>query len=257
MKRYVGVILVIILFLYVGKLFQVEMGDEISLFQRQQMASIGRNLNAISNPSLLKVMVLFFTYGAVHSLQPGHGKSMVSGALLYQNKKMSKIVFYSFIIAFFQTLSALIVVKTFIILGSQLLPRDALKGERSLQILSAGLILIIGLYVLLKAIVEKKHTPSSKATLISILILSVVPCFGTINLLLFLEALKLSKYLIVGALSISLGMFITIAIVSSMGASIKFLNGKNKNLEFLKFLEVLGPLIMISYSVNLLFYNLL
>lgn len=257
MKKLISLLCFILLLvgLIIGQNYYNKNLGQISKIQRQQISSISREFRKDDQMNKTKVIFIFLLYGIVHSIGPGHGKSIVSGILLSEDKKGAQIALFSGIISYSQGLTAFLMIKAFTLLGKNLLPQNAFKTEEGLRLISAGMILIIGVYILYKKLFSKHaHHKNSKSSLTTAVLLGLTPCFGTVNMLLFLGAMGLSHLQFIGALAISTGMFMTVASIGLFTTSFKSIGG-NLGKHSIKILELLGPLIMIIYSFSIIKSN--
>lgn len=254
MKKSIAIFCFVLLLiaLIIGKNNYSKNLTKITSLQRQQITSISRELRKDDNMNKSKVIFIFLLYGIIHSIGPGHGKSIVSGIFLSEDKKFSQVAVFSGIISYSQGLMAFLMVKAFTLIGRNLLPQNAFKTEEGLRLISAGMILIIGVYILYKKIFSTHtHSNNSRSTLTTAILLGLTPCFGTVNMLLFLGAMGLYQLQFIGAIAISSGMFITVASIGLITTSFKSLGG-NLGTHSIKVLEIIGPLIMIIYSFSVI-----
>ena len=249
--------LVLLLSLVLGRHYYSNNISKITLLQRTQISAISREARKDNSISRGKIIFIFLLYGLVHSLGPGHGKSIVSGIFLSNKSKFTKVAIFSGIICYSQGFMAFLMVKAFTLLGKSLLPMEAFKTEETLRFISAFFILIIGSFMLYKYFFKPcDHSEDANKSSIGIVILlGLTPCFGTVNLLLFLGALGLSSFQLIGTLSISTGMFISVTLVGILTTTFKDV-GKFLGVTFIRGLELVGPLIMIVYSFSILKNNL-
>ena len=245
----------LLLSLIIGKNYYNKNLGKISKIQRQQISSISREFRKSDQMNKTKVIFIFLLYGIVHSIGPGHGKSIVSGILLSEDKKVAQIGIFSGIISYSQGLTAFLMVKAFTLLGKNLLPQNAFKTEEGLRLISAGMILIIGIYILYKKLFSTHtHHNNSKSSITTAILLGLTPCFGTVNMLLFLGAMGLSHLQFIGTLAISTGMFMTVSSIGIFTTSFKSIGG-NLGRSFIKIIEVIGPVIIIIYSFTVIKSN--
>lgn len=257
MKKLLSIFCFVLLLmvLITGKNYYTKNLGQISKIQRQQISSISREFRKDDQMNKTKVIFIFLLYGIIHSIGPGHGKSIVSGILLSEDKKIAHIGIFSGIISYSQGLTAFLMVKAFTLLGKNLLPQNAFKTEEGLRLISAGMILVIGVYILYKKLFAKHtHCGNSKSGLTTAILLGLTPCFGTVNMLLFLGAMGLYHLQFIGAIAISTGMFMTLVSIGLLTRSFKSLGG-NLGARPIKVLEIIGPLIMIMYSFSIIKSN--
>lgn len=257
MKRFllaVWVVVFIVLF-YLGMTYYRDNLGKIALIQRQQIAAIGREIRQGAQSNQLRVIMLFLAYGALHSLGPGHGKSIISGIFLTEKKSLSRLLLFSATISYLQGLMAFVMVRIFSLIGRNLLPQEAFKTEEGLRLISAAFILILGAFMLYRSLrVGHSHSRcgTSKTSYGAVVLLGLTPCFGTVNLLLFLGALGLGSFQFIGALAVATGMFITVVVFGGLTVSLKSAGSTVGGGLVIRIIEVAGPVIMMAYSFNIL-----
>ncbi len=251
---FIGALILLAVCLYMGMNYYTDNLAKIVLIQRQQIAAIGRELRSEASSNQMRVLMLFFAYGALHSLGPGHGKSIISGIFLSERRSLPRVLLFSGIISYLQGFTAFLLVTLFSTFGRNLLPQDAFKAEEGLRFISAFFILIIGAFILYRNLAGRHShgENSSKTSIGAVVLLGLTPCFGTVNLLLFLGALGLSAFQLAGAFAVSTGMFVTITIFGCFTISVKSAGDSTGGGLAVRMLETAGPLIMIGYSLNIL-----
>jgi nickel/cobalt transporter (NicO) family protein len=110
-------------------------------------------LRALDNdPSALwQVLVLAFVYGVLHAAGPGHGKAVIASYLLAERAKIGRGVILSFVSALMQAFVAIALISfMYFVIGAS--AAQTTQAAYVLEIISAFLILMLGLYLVLRAI---------------------------------------------------------------------------------------------------------
>ncbi len=256
MKRINTVIFIVITLagLWFGRAYYKTNMRKIIGVQRSQVANISRNLREGEKGSERKALVLLLVYGAIHSLGPGHGKSIISSVFLAGGGGVKKVVVLGGIISYLQGFTAYLTVKVFNLLGRSLLPVTAQQTEDGARYITAFFILGIGSYLLYEKVRRRECQCSRKEERSSFwmaFLLGITPCYGTINVLLFLGLAGMEEYQLMGTLAISTGMFLTVGTTGMMAKTFK---GGSKVIGSgcHQILEYAGPIVMILYSLNFL-----
>lgn len=239
--------------LWFGRTYYKKNMRKIIRVQRTQVANISKNLRRNEDEAHKKAMVLLLIYGAIHSLGPGHGKSIISSVFLAKEGGLKKVVSLGGIICYLQGFTAYFTVKTFNFIGKTLLPVTAQQTEESARYISAVFIMGIGSYLLYKKIRkgECRCNRDEKSSFLMAFLLGITPCYGTINVLLFLGLAGMEEYQLIGTLAISTGMLITVGGIGALAKTFKS-GSKKIGSGCYQILEYAGPVVMILYSLNFL-----
>jgi nickel/cobalt transporter (NicO) family protein len=139
----------------------------------EQQARANRELAAAvrsfktSDPfsAALLLAAISFVYGVLHAAGPGHGKAVISSYVVADGQTVRRGILLSFMAAFIQALSALVLVGVLIlVLRSTGLQIRAM--EAWLETLSWGLVALVGLWLLyyqLRALLAPAHAHSAHA----------------------------------------------------------------------------------------------
>lgn len=255
MKRINAIIFIVLTLagLWFGRTYYKKNMRRIIGVQRSQVADISRNLRTGERGAERKALVLLLIYGAIHSLGPGHGKSIISSVFLAGEGGVKKIALLGGIISYFQGFTAYLTVKIFNLLGRSLLPVTAQQTEEGARYITAFFILGIGIYLLYEKVRKRecRCSKEEKSSFWMALLLGITPCYGTINVLLFLGLTGMEEYQLMGTLAISTGMFLTVGCTGMMAKTFK---GGSKVIGSgcYQILEYAGPVVMILYSLNFL-----
>ena len=111
----------------------------------------------------LLLAFLSFTYGVLHAAGPGHGKAVISSYVLANEKTVKRGIMLSFLSAFFQALSAIVIVGVLAIaLNATSLKISA--TERWIETISWGFVALIGIWLLygqLGALIRRRAEPTA------------------------------------------------------------------------------------------------
>src|SRR5262245_25377526 len=115
-------------------------------FNRELAAAVRGLKSASPLSAALLLMAISFAYGVLHAAGPGHGKAVISSYVLADGQTMRRGILLSFMAAFIQALSALVVVGVLIVVlrstGLQIRLMEAW-----LETLSCGLVALIGAWL--------------------------------------------------------------------------------------------------------------
>jgi len=210
---------------------------------KQKMSELIREVRTTGNiKPLMFLMMLSFTYGAIHAAGPGHGKFVAMSYFLSRKASIIGGLLFGTFIAFFHGLSGAVGV-----LGLRYIIQKSVSETLGTvttvtQIVSFGLITLLGLSILLKngytLCFKRTSNPdtknlkeSTKRFLPWAVAVGLVPCPAVVMVMLFclsMDALTLGLLL---AAFISLGMaatisFVVIAVVMGRGFSLRAFSKK-------------------------------
>ena len=199
-------------------LWQMEMKQKISVYVRnfKKDGKIG---------PLLPIFLLAFLYGIIHSAGPGHGKGIAMAYTLSQGKHYLSGLLLGSLIAVFHAGSATALVLLLKLILEKSISSNLDTIARITQIISYGLITLLGLYIIGASLREFRKAPSPDASAgnglpgkfgqgpIGIaLAIGIVPCPGVIMILLFCLSLDQLVLGILLAAAVSCGMAVTITL---------------------------------------------
>jgi nickel/cobalt exporter len=129
----------------------------VNVAQRQLNQALSRELRRLRQGEVasaaLGVAWIAFLYGVLHAVGPGHGKLVVSSLFLARDARLGTAIAVSGAVSLLQTLTAIALVSVV----ASLLGRggfDVLRDSRRVELISYGLIAVIGLGMLAGAIRE-------------------------------------------------------------------------------------------------------
>ena len=177
---------------------------------------------------LIIIITASFLYGILHAAGPGHGKSLASAYFLSQKEKIIKAIYLGGLIALFHTASSasvFLVLKTILQIYSEGAFNDVSKYS---QIVSFSLVIAIGLFVLIMAVLEiikKNHEEEKKPKRLGfwgvVLAVGMVPCHGSMLILIFTNSLGIIGTGFIMILAMSLGMAVTISAAALIAVFIR------------------------------------
>lgn len=158
-----------------------------------------------------------FVYGALHALGPGHGKAVVVAHFLDGRRPRAWLegLLVALWIAFVHVWAAVVlasVLKTAAITGLL----GALRQARHLDIVSYGLILLIGFWQLWAGLTGRPHDHPARGTATSWLLLTaagIAPCGGALIVIMLSVTLGVLWAGVVGVAAIAAGMALTLALL--------------------------------------------
>lgn len=205
---------------FLGKL--IRKNAELQNNIRNRFAELAEDYS--SSESLKVILMLFFLafiYGIFHSLGPGHGKIFIFSYILTEKPNVLRAISISYMIATIHAVSGLVVALGIIFILKEY-TSFSFTSSNSYDIISRisfGIMIIIGLYMIFKAVLKKGHnhehkSETDKKQLIPfVLSAGLVPCPGTIIIVTFLASMNLMYIGILSVIFIILGMGITISAI--------------------------------------------
>jgi ABC-type nickel/cobalt efflux system permease component RcnA len=214
---------------------------QVTQWQKQLHEMITDNVTALKESNSMKALWLLlaigFLYGVFHVLLPGHGKVVVASYFLGYHARWQEGIWAGLIMAIGHTITAIGIV-VLLNIGLGLGKLDTLAKARYAELIGYGLIALIGIVLVVLALRNKEavcascghdhgdgghHDHAHQSADIKGVSLfasaSLVPCAGSMILLLFTMANDVLWAGVLAVISIALGMWITISAVGliSMG----------------------------------------
>jgi ABC-type nickel/cobalt efflux system permease component RcnA len=222
--------------------------------------------------TFLLIIFISFVFGVVHGMGPGHGKTITFSYFLSNKKANIKTgILMGSLIAFMHACSALIIVLTLYAIIKKSFLSSFENLSSIIRLISYGLITIIGLFLLLKSVInpgKKKNFQTSKNYILDkgmlpiIFAIGIIPCPGAVIILLFSISMEILKVGIISTFFMATGMAFTISsvgiltIITKKGI-LKLASDKNRLITiFQKALELIGASLILLFGLFLFLYNI-
>ncbi|SDZ77979.1 ABC-type nickel/cobalt efflux system, permease component RcnA [Desulfuromusa kysingii] len=201
---------------------------QIAQLQKQlksKMTDLSRTLRQGDKSVISWLLGLAFLYGVIHAIGPGHGKAVIASYLLAHGGSPWRGVVIGAIGAMLHGFSAIVVVMLIYFLSLGRLTTTFSAWSHNLQIVAYLLISVIGLFMLiaeLSSLRQKKEKSSTavrgnmQRPLWLFISLGLIPCPGTMIVLLFFLSLKMLGFGLLMAVTMALGMAFTLSVIGLM-----------------------------------------
>lgn len=216
-----------------------------------------------SSKVLFLALGIAFLYGIIHSLGPGHGKVFLVSQVIGSKVKYANIVASSFLFAFLHSLSGLTLVAILKLLSMSLF-RDSTRFSIIAQNISFGIIILLGIYILIKAILNKSsrvHSHEGKNLFLTAIMIGFVPCPGSIIIAVY--AMKMGVYStgVLMVIAMALGMAFTLIVLNSLTLFIKSLASLSLKKQasiakISRIMSFIGAILLIFLGSVFLYMNL-
>lgn len=242
-----------------------------------KIKSLFTSIKDEKNP-LTYIALLFFayTYGLIHALGPGHGKTIVASYFLSNDKSYSKALFISLAIGVVHTFSAFLLTLFIYFIVDTFLAQFMDNAVFYTTKISALIIIAIALYLISKKFQAYKQSkkvsaykfsstphvqtcvcPSCKVdknTTDMALIISagIIPCPGTVTIFIFSLSLGLYYAGFLSALVMSLGMSTIIFFSALLSVAIRRKTAQSST-RLKKYLEYASLTLILLLGILLLF----
>ena len=235
---------------------------QITQYQFEINSYISSTIRSINDENTLSgsllVLGIAFLYGLIHAAGPGHGKALVAFYFSTSKNAYSQAFSLGYLISIIHAISALVLTfGIYFILESMFRQNFNYYSKITMQI-SAGLIILVGLYIITSSYLSRKHKEQklekNKSKYALAFSAGVVPCPGVMTIVLFCIILKQYLLGVLAAISMSIGMGFTISLVGILSISLnKKTNNFLENKSFI--LEILGGILILLLGVLLLYIN--
>ncbi|UTJ07036.1 nickel/cobalt transporter [Arcobacter roscoffensis] len=211
-----------------------------------------------SGESMVFFSILFvsFIYGLVHALGPGHGKMVIASYFLAKEAKIKEAFKAGFLTSIIHTISALLITGVLYLFFQRAVTKHFQDINANMYKISAVFIILIALYLLYEVIKdrneeEKVQRLKSKNLLAVSLSIGIVPCPGVMTIVLFSMILGYINLGILSAITMSIGMGLTISLAAILATQVK--NKRfSKYKYFMNILTYGAIVLLISLGVFLL-----
>jgi len=236
--------------------------SEVNRAQRQLNQALSRELRRLREGDVGRAAALVawiaFLYGVLHAVGPGHGKLVVSSLFLARDVRLRTAIGISGLVSLLQTTSAIAIVSIMaLVLGRG--GFDVLRDSRRIELISYGMIVVIGLVMLGGALHElwahrrrglsAEHgaepwaagSGSVQASLV--LATGLTPCASAVIILLFALGQGVFLVGVAASLVMAIGMGLTVSLVGILAlaarrGTVRILGGASEGGGLVK--DILG-----------------
>lgn len=181
-----------------------------------------------SGESMIFFSILFvsFLYGLVHALGPGHGKMVIASYFLAKEAKIKEAFKAGFLTSIIHTVSALLITGVLYLFFQRSVTKHFQEINTNMYKVSAVFIILIALYLLYEVIKdrneeEKTQKLKNKNLFAVSLSIGIVPCPGVMTIVLFSMILGYINLGILSAITMSIGMGLTISLAAILATQVK------------------------------------
>jgi len=132
-------------------------------YQRQLVSAVRQMKTANPVGAALTLAFISFAYGVLHAAGPGHGKAIISSYVLANRQTLRRGIFLSFLSAFFQACSAivLVVVLAIALKATSLTMKSA---ETWVEIVSWAAVALVGIWLLYRQVKPMLDSTATRAS---------------------------------------------------------------------------------------------
>lgn len=191
-------------------------------------------LESGDNSMFMYILAVSFIYGLIHALGPGHGKMVIASYFLVKGAKMKEAFKAGFLTSIIHTISALAITFVLYLFFESAITKYFSDINTNMYKISAIFIIAIALFLLYETYKdrnekEKFQRVGNKSLLAVTMSIGIVPCPGVMSIVLFSIILGYINLGILSAITMSIGMGITISLAAILSTQIK--KSKSKNLS--------------------------
>lgn len=236
--------------------FTPDLYQKILHLQKNLIREMKQQIRSQREGILWILLAITFAYGFIHSIGPGHGKSFLSSYILKTKIPIWKLIGMTAMIAYLQAFLAYIFVIFFIDLASQSSMLTLYTFDQKTRMVSAAMIIVIGVFNLVVFRHKKTHTgeKSSQDCWVFSCIVGLCPCPGVMSVLLFMNLLGYESYMALFAFSTATGIFTMLSLFALMAGKLKLSFGREASDEFHHRLHIAGSLLLIAMGCFQLFF---
>ena len=233
--------------------------NQIVMIQYQLNSFISSTIRNINDENILSTSILIlsisFLYGLIHAAGPGHGKALVALYFTSNKSDYKKAFKMGYMISITHAISALIFTFGIFYILKRMFRKNFNEISMVAMEISAFMIICVGLYLIFSAyksknLKEEKLGKQTKSEYIVALSAGIVPCPGVMTIVLFCIILKQYTLGILAAITMSIGMGLTISLAGILSI---LLNKKASNFLDSKgyILEILGGVLILILGLFL------
>lgn len=205
----------------------------------------------------LIILAISFLYGLIHALGPGHGKMVIASYFLAKDSNKLDALKAGFLTSLIHTISALLITGVLYISFQNMLSHYFKYINQNMYKVSAVFIIIIALFLLYEMIKDKNIKedlqPINNKRLLSIsLSIGIVPCPGVMTIVLYSMILGYIYLGILSAITMSIGMGLTISLAAIASSSIKNSDRFNEYKSLMNTISYVGVFILFTLGTLLL-----
>lgn len=213
-----------------------------------QISDYFDRLDAGESVVFFYILLVSFIYGLVHALGPGHGKMVIASYFLAKEAKIKEAFKAGFLTSVIHTLSALVITGVLYLFFQSAVTKYFQDINANMYKISAIFIIFIACYLLYEAFKdrneeEKMENIKSKNLLAVSLSIGIVPCPGVMTISLFAMILGYINLGIMSAITMSIGMGITISLAAIVATQVK--NSRFKNYRLYMNILTYGAIVML------------
>ncbi len=235
---------------------------------QQKLSNLAKSIKEKPSIETYFWLILFaFIYGVIHALGPGHGKFIALSYFMSEGVEIKKGIIVGSSIAFLHAGSgfAAVMILYKILNSSYLKTID--NVSRQIQLISYGLIALVGLVLLIKNIFLNRQSKisndiSGKGMLSMILAIGLVPCPGAVILTLFSISINSIHLGALMVLAMAAGMALTISIIGIVTILLKkgtlgiFTSQSELQWKLTKAIQIFGSSAIVLIGALLYFSNM-
>ena len=190
--------------------------DQLIALQRWIYAALSADLSAFATTrdwwALAAALLAGILFGAIHALTPGHGKSILASYLLGSRLATLRAFAVAAVLALTHVGSAVLIA----LLAAPLVTRTlgGVGRAPALEVLSRGLIVAIGIWLIVRALRGRSHLHGEGVTVG--FVAGLVPCPLTLFAMFFALSRGVPEAGIVFAVAMMLGVLATLATVAAL-----------------------------------------
>lgn len=194
-------------------------------------------------------IIFSLIYGIIHGFSPGHGKLMLLSKSFNYNYKRGQLLTFGCYIVYMQGLMSFFLIKYFKYLKSSHLMTNIRNFDMgSLKVYGLLLIIVEVISYFNNILFLKKNYRYS------IFLTGLLPCAGILNILCVITFFNCDNLIFITTLSISTGIFFTIAWTIYLGDTI---NKKFKHLYIMKkIISYINSIIIIIIAIAIIFLSI-
>lgn len=208
--------------------------------------------------SSLFVLAISFLYGLIHAAGPGHGKAIVGFYFATNKNDYTEAFKIGYLISIIHAISALTLTFGIFFLLETMFRQNFNHFSKITMQISAFMIVCVGIYIIVSSYLSRKKKEEklnkNRSKFALAFSAAIVPCPGVMTIVLFCTMLKNYFLGVLAAVTMSLGMGLTISIVGILSIVLnKRANGFLEEKSFI--LEIIGGVLILGLGCLLFLIN--